>query len=40
MAEKRIRNDKNHHYYAIRQYNTKNGNKGQIKGKWHNKHGK
>ena len=36
MAEERINNSKTHHDYRIRQYNTKNGRKGQIMGSYHN----
>lgn len=38
--KKRIHNKKSHSYLKLRQRTTKNGKKGQIKGKWSPKVGK
>ena len=36
MQKKRVHNTENHHYYERRQRDSKNGNKGEIKGLWRN----
>lgn len=36
-SRERVHNPETHHDYRIRQRNTKNGNKGEFMGSYHNK---